>query len=76
VKRLSLEDPKQTEHAVEQSPLAYSADEKNPIQQSSTQLTIQVLHNSARTLLKGAQAIKRAVESEKALLNVEDEKMI
>jgi hypothetical protein len=76
VKRLSLKDLKQTEHAVEQLLLAYSANEKNPTQQSSTQLTIQVLCNSARTLLKGVETIKRTVESEKALLNVRDEKMI
>jgi hypothetical protein len=76
VKRLSLKDPKQTEQAVEQPPPAYIADEKNPTQQGSTQLTIQVLRGSARTLLEGAETIKRAVESEKALLNAGDEKMI
>jgi len=76
VKRLSLKDPKQTEHAVEQSPPTYNIDEKNLTQQSSTQLTIQVLCDSARTLLKGAETIKRAVKSEKALLNIRDKKMI
>ncbi len=76
VKRLSLKHPKQTEHAAEQSPPAYSMDEKDPPQQSSTQLTIQVLYDSARMLLEGAERIKCAVESEKALLNAGDEKMI
>jgi hemerythrin-like domain-containing protein len=70
LKRLSLRHSKQTEHVIEQSLLAYIEDEKSLPQQNSVQLTIQILHNSARTLLEGAQAIKRAVESEKALLNV------
>jgi hypothetical protein len=75
VNRLSLKGLKQTEHGVEQSPPAYSADEKNPPQQSSAQLTIQVLGNSARILLEGREAIARTVESEKALLKAGDEKM-
>ena len=66
VKHLSLKHTKQTEHVVEQPPPAYSVDEKNPLQQSSDQLTIQVLGNSARILLE---------ESEKALLNAGDKKM-
>jgi hypothetical protein len=39
-------------------------------------LTIQVLRDSAKTLLEGVETIKRAIESKKALLNAGDEKMI
>ncbi len=76
LKCLSLKQPKQTGHVLEQSPPAYSVGEKNPPQQCSTQLTIQVLRDSARTLLDGAETIKQAVEFEKALVNAGDEKII
>jgi hypothetical protein len=56
--------------------LAYSVDKKNTLQKGSAQVTIQVLGNLARILLKGQEAIAHTVESEKALLNVEGKKMI
>jgi hypothetical protein len=71
---ISQKHPKQTEHVVEQSPPAYSVDEKNLLQQSSAQLTIKVLGDSARILLEGREAIARAVESEKALLRAGDKR--
>jgi hypothetical protein len=71
-----LKHPKQTEHVVEKLPPAYSQDKKNLLQQSSAQVTIEALHDAIGTLLKGAERIRRAVESEKALLNAGDEKII
>jgi hypothetical protein len=61
---------------MKQSLLVYSVDKKNTLQKSSAQVTIQVLGNSARILLKGQEAIARTVESKKALLNMEGKKMI
>jgi hypothetical protein len=39
-------------------------------------VTIEALHDAIRTLLKGAERIRRAVEFEKALLNTGDKKII